>query len=449
LRAKSSPDRSENDGSGPPGVIAISAPSHAVTAARARPQFEVAVVGGGIVGLSAAMALVEDWGCRVVVLEAEARIAAHQTGHNSGVIHAGVYYRPGSLKARLCAEGRDAMYDFCRSENIPHSRCGKLIVATDARELARLDVLETRARENGLREVSRLGPGELREREPEVAGVGGLWVGETGIVDFGQVAAAYAARVQRGGGMLLTGARVTSIRPVTDWLALAAGGEPITASLLLNCAGLHADRVARLSGVDPGVRIVPFRGEYYQLTAAAAPRVRGLIYPVPDPALPFLGVHFTRRIDGSVEAGPNAVLALRREGYRRFQMSATDLLDMARFPGFWRMARRQWRTGLAEYRRSFSRNAFLRSLQRLMPGLESTDLAPGGSGVRAQAVDRDGRLLDDFSIHYGDRAIHVLNAPSPAATASIAIGRVLAREAASRVARHSSHAGGHQPARRR
>ena len=391
------------------------------------------------------MALVEGWGCSVVVLETEARIAAHQTGHNSGVIHAGVYYRPGSLKARLCAEGRDAMYEFCRSEHIPHARCGKLIVATDARELARLDVLEERARENGLREVARLGRGELREREPEVAGIGGLWIGETGIVDFARVAAAYAARMERGGGTLLTSARVTSIRPVANGIALDAGEERITASLLVNCAGLHADRVARLSGVDPGVRIVPFRGEYYQLTAESAPRVRGLIYPVPDPALPFLGVHFTRRIDGSVEAGPNAVLALRREGYRRFQMSAGDLLDMARFPGFWRMARRQWRTGLAEYHRSFSKSAFLRSLQRLVPRLESADLEPGGSGVRAQAVDRDGRLLDDFSIHYGDRAIHVLNAPSPAATASIAIGRVLAREAASRLVGHSSRSAAREP----
>ena len=415
------------------------APSGSPTIASAtltRPQFEVAIVGGGIVGLATAMALVEEWGCSVVVLEAESRIATHQTGHNSGVIHAGVYYRPGSMKARLCAEGRDAMYDFCRSENIQHARCGKLIVATDPRELSRLDALEERALQNGLRSVERLGPGEIREREPEVAGVGGLWIGETGIVDFAHVAAAYSARMQRGGGTLRTGARVTAIRPISNGVAIEAGGERITASLVLNCAGLQADRVARLTGVDPGVRIIPFRGEYYQLTPASAPRVRGLIYPVPDPALPFLGVHFTRRVDGSVEAGPNAVLALRREGYRRLQISASDLADMARFPGFWRMARRQWRTGLAEYHRSFSKAAFLRSLQRLMPSLTAADLAPGGSGVRAQAVDRSGALLDDFSIHHGVRAIHVLNAPSPAATASIAIGRVLAREAAGTVARH-------------
>jgi L-2-hydroxyglutarate oxidase len=416
-------------------VTAISAPSSLADATRGQPQFEVAIVGGGIVGLSTARVLVEEWGCGVIVLEAESRIAAHQTGHNSGVIHAGVYYRPGSMKATLCAEGRDAMYDFCRAESIPHSRCGKLIVATDASELARLDVLEQRARENGLRSITRLDASGLREREPEVAGIAGLWIGETGIVDFARVASAYAERMRRGGGVVRTGARVTAIHPVPNGIAVQAGGEEVTASLLVNCAGLQADRIARMTGVDPGVRIIPFRGEYYQLTAASAGRVRGLIYPVPDPALPFLGVHFTRRIDGSVEAGPNAVLALRREGYHRSQVSPRDLLDMARFPGFWRMAGRQWRTGLAEYRRSFSKRRFLRSLQRLMPALEAADLEPGGSGVRAQAVDRAGRLLDDFSIHYAERAIHVLNAPSPAATASIAIGRVLAREAASRIVR--------------
>jgi L-2-hydroxyglutarate oxidase len=419
-------------------MTAGSASSRIPASGRTRPEFDVAVVGGGIVGLSTAMALVEQWGCSVVVLEAESRIAAHQTGHNSGVIHAGVYYRPGSLKARLCAEGRDALYDFCAAENIPHTRCGKLIVATDTAEMLRLDALEERATANGLKSVRRLGPEELREREPEVAGLGGLYVGETGIVDFTRVAAAYAARMQRGGGTLRTGGRVTAIRRIPNGVAIEAGEARITASLLVNCAGLHADRVARLSGVDPDIRIIPFRGEYYQLTSSSAPRVRGLIYPVPDPALPFLGVHFTRRVDGSVEAGPNAVLALRREGYHRRQVSIRDIADMARFPGFWRMARRQWRTGVAEYRRSLSKTAFLHSLQRLMPSLQEGDLAPGGSGVRAQAVDRAGRLLDDFCIYHGERAIHVLNAPSPAATASIAIGRVLAGQAAGQVSHRST-----------
>lgn len=391
---------------------------------------DVIVIGGGVVGLATAMALTEQHRQRVIVLEAENRLAGHQTGHNSGVIHAGLYYKPGSLKAQLCRAGLEAMYRFCETEAVPHRRCGKLVVATQASELARLDTLAERGQANGV-VFRRLGAAELKEHEPEVAGIAGLWVEETGIVSYPLVAEAMARRIIQGGGQVRTGHRVHAIQRDGSAIVVASSGGDFRASRLVNCAGLQCDRVTRLAGLDPGVRIVPFRGEYYTLRPERAHLVRGLIYPVPDPALPFLGVHFTRGIDDVVEAGPNAVLALKREGYSWGDVSLRDIADWAVFPGFWRMGRNQWRNGLTEIRRSLSRARFLRSLQTLLPGLTDGDIAPGGSGVRAQAVDRTGKLLDDFFLQEASRMVHVLNAPSPAATASIAIGASVADRAMS------------------
>ena len=382
------------------------------------------VVGGGIVGIATALALAER-GHVAVVLEAEDGLARHQTGHNSGVIHSGLYYKPGSLKARLCRDGAEAMYRFCAEEGVPTRRCGKLVVAVRADELPRLATLEERGRANGVA-VRRVGPEEIKEHEPEVVGLDGLWVDETGVVDYSRVTEAMARRLVRLGGEVRLGHRVGSIARDGRELVIGTDRGEVRASRLVNCAGLQSDRVARLAGLKPAMRIVPFRGEYYVLRAERSSLVRGLIYPVPDPALPFLGVHFTRGIDDVVEAGPNAVLAMRREGYSWADVSIGDIADWASFPGFWRMVRAQWRNGLSEIRRSLSRERFLESLQALIPALRDEDLEPGGSGVRAQAVGADGRLIDDFFIQAGPDMLHVLNAPSPAATASLAIGRVVA-----------------------
>lgn len=388
---------------------------------------DLAVIGGGIVGVATALAFLRQRPRSLVVLEAEHRLAAHQTGHNSGVIHAGLYYRPGSLKATLCAEGREELFRFCEERGVRHERCGKLVVATRQEQLPALAELERRGRSNGLRSLRRVTAEEIREREPEAAAVAGLLVEETGIVDYAAVTEAMAAEIAERGGEVRTGARVRRIiRERNVFVLLTTAGE-IRARNLVNCAGLHSDRVARMCGMRPDVQIVPFRGEYYQLRPERARLVRHLIYPVPDPALPFLGVHFTRRVDGTVEAGPNAVLAWARHGYRHSAVSPRDLAQMATHPGFWRMARRHWRTGWEEFRRSMSREAFARSLQELVPALGRDDLAPGGAGVRAQAVARDGRLVDDFLILEGEGMVHVLNAPSPAATSSLAIGRYVAR----------------------
>lgn len=390
-------------------------------------HFEIAIVGGGIVGLATALALQEQGVRSLVVLEAEGRVAAHQTGNNSGVIHAGVYYRPGSLKAKLCAEGRQALYAFCEEEGIPHDRCGKLIVASSEAERARLDALAERAQANGLT-PKRLSASELHDYEPHVAGVAGLWIAETGIVDYKAVAAAYARRVREHGGEIRTGWRLASVRRKPEHLTLiSTNEEAITCGQLITCAGLQADRLARLCGVEPGVRITPFRGEYYELTPDARHLVHNLIYPVPNPNFPFLGVHFTRKIDGSIEAGPNAVLAFKREGYRKSSFSLRDSLDVFGYAGFWRLATRYWRTGLGEFYRSYSKYAFWRALRVLVPAIEAHHLQPAGAGVRAQALAPDGQLVDDFHIVRGYRMTHVLNAPSPAATASLSIGRYIAQ----------------------
>jgi len=391
--------------------------------------YDVAVVGGGIVGCATALALcVAHPGLKLVLLEKEGRLAAHQTGHNSGVIHAGLYYRPGSLKAQNCIAGREALYALCAEHGIPYECCGKVVVAVDDRELPALDELERRGRANGLTGLERLDAAQVRSREPQAAALAGLFVPQTGIVDYARVTETLAELVRRHGGMIRLGTEVRAGRLAADGLTLFTSVGEVRTRFLVNCAGLHCDRVARACGVEPGVRIVPFRGEYYQVRPERCDLVRHLLYPVPDPTLPFLGVHFTRMIDGTLEAGPNAVLAWKREGYRWNDISAVDLADTLAFPGFWRLAGRFWRTGLAEYRRSFSRRAFVASLQRLVPAVTAADVTRGGAGVRAQAVDRDGRLVDDFRIVTGERMVHVLNAPSPAATASLSIGKVIATE---------------------
>lgn len=386
---------------------------------------DVIVIGGGVVGLATALSLAEKHHQQVTVVEAEDRLSAHQTGHNSGVIHSGLYYKPGSLKARMCRAGLEALYRFCAEEAIPHRRCGKLVVATRTEELPRLETLAERGRANGVA-LRRLEGNELKEYEPEVTGLAGLWVEETGVVSYPVVVSAMARRLQRAGGEIRTAHPVIGVRRDGPALVVETRSGPFRATRIVNCAGLQCDRVARLAGVEPGVRIVPFRGEYYTLQPERAALVRGLIYPVPDPALPFLGVHFTRGIDDVVEAGPNAVLALRREGYSWTDVSLKDMADWATFPGFWRMARAQWRNGLDEVLRSLSRARFLRSLQALLPALTDSDIRPGGSGVRAQAVDRSGRLLDDFHLQIVPGMVHVLNAPSPAATAGLVIGETVA-----------------------
>jgi L-2-hydroxyglutarate oxidase len=394
------------------------------------PILDVAVIGGGIVGTATAMALLEAApGLRLVLLEKEARLAQHQTGHNSGVIHSGLYYRPGSLKAQNCTAGREALYRFCAAHGISHERCGKVVVATREAELPLLDELERRGRQNGLGGIERLDERQIRAHEPHAAGIAGLFVPQTGIVDYVAVTEAFAGVIRQRGGEVRTRARVQRVERQGRELRLDTAGGAVACRFLVNCAGLHCDRVARMSGVDPGVRIVPFRGEYYELAKTRRHLVRHLIYPVPDPAFPFLGVHFTRMIDGRREAGPNAVLALKREGYGRLSFSLGDALETFAFPGFWWLAGRYWLSGAREYWRSFSKGAFVRDLQRLVPELRAEDVARGGAGVRAQAVDPDGRLLDDFRIVEGEGMIHVLNAPSPAATASIAIGQALAARA--------------------
>jgi L-2-hydroxyglutarate oxidase len=388
--------------------------------------FDVTVVGGGIVGLATARALAVDHRLRCLVLEAEDRLAFHQTGHNSGVVHSGLYYKPGSLKARLCAEGREAIFRLAAEKGIAHERCGKVVVAVAESELPRLDELERRGHENGLTGIARLDVRGLREHEPHAAGIAGLFVPETGIVDYVAVAEALAAEIRAVGGEVRTGAAVTAIRQAGATIEVEARGERSAAAFLVGCAGLASDRVARLAGLDPQVRIIPFRGDYYELLPAARGLVRHLIYPVPDPDLPFLGVHFTRRVDGAIEAGPNAVLAWKRDGYSRSSFSLRDAASMLAFPGFWRMAPHYAGIGFAEYRRAWSRGLFVRSLQKLVPGISERDVRPAGCGVRAQAMDRSGKLLDDFAFAEGERQLHVLNAPSPAATASLAIGSFIA-----------------------
>jgi len=383
------------------------------------------------VGLATALEVARRYPrLRLLVLEKEDRVARHQSGHNSGVIHSGVYYKPGSLKARLCVAGAAAMVEFCREHGVPHKVCGKVIVATDESEFPRLDELARRGEANGLAGLRLVGANELRELEPHASGLRALLVPSTGITDYAQVCEKYAELISAQGGTILTSSPVTGIKRTAKEIVVETPAKVFSADYLINCAGLFADRVSRMAGDDPGITIVPFRGEYYDLIPERASLVRALIYPVPDPRFPFLGVHFTRRINDTVDAGPNAVLALQREGYRHFDISVRDLAGAFSFPGFWRMASKHWRSGLDEFRRSLSKRAFTHALQRLVPSVQEQDLLPGKSGVRAQALQRDGTLVDDFSFVRSDRMLHVLNVPSPAATASLMIGKDIVQMAA-------------------
>lgn len=391
--------------------------------------YDVAIIGGGIVGLATALALTSQRSLGLIVLEAEDRLAAHQTGHNSGVIHSGLYYKPGSLKARNCVTGREALYRFCQEHQIAHERCGKIVVATQPEELPRLNSLEERGRANGLKGLRRLGPEEIKEYEPHVTGLAGLLVPETGIVDYRQVTETYARLVRQAGGAIQTQARFLAYHSQPNELRLETTEGEVRCRYLINCGGLQSDRVARLCGVEPGLQIVPFRGEYYELVPERQFLVKNLIYPVPDPQFPFLGVHFTRMIHGGVEAGPNAVLAFNREGYQRSSFSPGDSWEIATYNGFWRLAGKHWRMSLGEFHRSYSKQAFVKALQRLLPELKMEDVHPAGAGVRAQALEPSGALVDDFRIVEAKRMIHVLNAPSPAATASLSIGQTIAQMA--------------------
>jgi L-2-hydroxyglutarate oxidase len=390
--------------------------------------YDIAVIGGGIVGLSFAMqTTIQFPRLRILVLEKENALARHQTGHNSGVIHSGVYYKEGSLKARLCVAGAREMVEFCSQHEIPHEVCGKLIVATDSDEAARLEQLLARGLANGLEGLRLLSREAMLEIEPHVGGVRALHVPSTGITDYAAVTAKYASLAGDGGTEVKTDAAVFGFRRpnngASDAVIVRTRAGDFYARYVVNCAGLYSDRVARMAGDDPGLIIVPFRGEYYDLAPARQSLVRALIYPVPDPRYPFLGVHFTRRIHGNVDAGPNAVLAFRREGYRFSDFDLAETMEIFTDSGFRAMARQHWKNGLSEFRRSLRKREFVRSCQRLVPEVRMEDLTPGGSGVRAQAVAADGTLVDDFRFIARDRFLHVLNVPSPAATASLPIGR--------------------------
>jgi len=383
---------------------------------------DITIVGGGIVGVTTAYCLTQRYpDCRVVIVEKENELAAHQTGHNSGVIHSGLYYKPGSKKAKNCVAGGALLKEFCRRHDIAVDECGKVVVATNESELGRLDELHRRGVANGVPGVAMIDAERLHEIEPHVAGIRALHVPEAGSIDYRLVVERVASRLATADCEIRKSTRVRSIKTDGDALIIETNGEAIRTRYMIGCAGLHSDRVTRMEGGELDTRIVPFRGEYYDLIPDRQHLVRGLIYPVPDPRFPFLGVHFTRRVDGSVEAGPNAVLALAREGYRKAQFRLEDVLDIFTFPGFWRMAAKYWQTGVEEMTRSWSKTAFVKALRHLIPEITAADLTPGGSGVRAQALQPSGDLVDDFVIVERPRGLHVCNAPSPAATSSLSI----------------------------
>jgi L-2-hydroxyglutarate oxidase len=395
---------------------------------------DLIVIGGGIVGLATAWQFLNRFPGRTLrLVEKESQLAQHQTGRNSGVLHSGIYYKPGSLKAVNCREGKRAMEEFCRAENIPFDICGKVIVATDEAELPRLTDILARGQANGVR-CEKIGPERLRELEPHAAGLAAIHVPEAGIIDYSLVCERLAQRIREAGGEITLNARVTGFRPQTDATVVETTAGEFSGRQVVNCAGLHCDRVARLSGQRPQVKIVPFRGEYFKLRREAEHLCRTLIYPAPDPAFPFLGVHFTRMIEGGVECGPNAVLAFSREGYGKLQMNLRDLAGSLTYPGFLRLAAKYWRTGAGEMWRSVSKRAFVHALQRLVPEIRPEHLDPAPAGVRAQALARDGSMVDDFLIEESDRVVNVLNAPSPAATSSLRIGNLIVDRLAPRFA---------------
>jgi L-2-hydroxyglutarate oxidase len=398
------------------------------------PESDLIIIGGGIVGLATAYRFVERFpGKTVAVLEKEASVAKHQTGRNSGVMHSGIYYRPGSLKALNCRAGKAAMEEFCTRENIPFCLCGKIIVAVEESEMPRLEALVERGPQNGVA-CERIGPERIRELEPHCVGLAGIHIPEAGVVDYGQVAQRLAAIVGERGSRVVTSAKATGIRRDSARAIVETTAGEFAAKQVVNCAGLYSDRVTRLSGTKPSAMVVPFRGEFYALRPEGQHLVKMLIYPVPDPAYPFLGVHFTRRMSGMIECGPNAVLAFAREGYKNTTVNLRDLSETLTYPGFWRLAVRYWRIGANEMHRSFSKRAFVRALQRLVPEIKSEYLDWAPAGVRAQTVSPDGKMVDDFVIDETDRVVNVENAPSPAATASLNIGKLVVDKLAGRFA---------------
>ena len=399
-------------------------------------QYDLAIIGGGILGLATALKITAAHAdVKLLLLEKEPELARHQTGNNSGVIHSGLYYRPGSLKARLCVSGRRELMAFCDAHDVPYEICGKVVVATSAAELPRLDELQRRGEANGLKDLALIGPERLKEIEPHATGIKGLYVPETGIVDYRKVAAAYAGKVRDANGDIRLSQRVVGILDRGAEIVLQTSGGDYRTKYLINCGGLQSDILAQLTSIgrnqsdDEEHRIIPFRGEYYKIAAEREYLVKNLIYPVPDPTFPFLGVHFTRMARGGVEAGPNAVFAYAREGYRHSDINLPDLWRTLSFRGFWAITGKYWQTGFGELYRSLSKKAFVRALQKLLPEIVENDLVPGGAGVRAQAVSASGALVDDFIIRQNQRAIHVLNAPSPGATASLAIGQQISQMA--------------------
>lgn len=393
-------------------------------------RYDVVIIGGGIVGLSVAMALTRRFPrLRLLLVEKENGLAQHQTGHNSGVIHSGIYYKPGSIKARTCVEGAAAMVNFCREYGIPYRICGKVIVAASPEELPRLEELRRRGEANGISGLRMLTPEQLREIEPHCGGIAALHVPGTGITDYVAISEKYAELARAQGGEIRTGCAVQGVSRADGALSIETTTGVVKTRFAINCAGLHSDRVSEMAGNKPQVRIVPFRGEYYDVVPERQHLVRTLIYPVPDPRFPFLGVHFTTRIHGGVDAGPNAVLALKREGYRKHDFNLRDAVSSFTYPGFWRMAGKYWRMGLDESFRASNKKAFSKALQKLVPEIREEDLVPGGSGVRAQALQADGAMVDDFQFVAGAEMLHVLNVPSPAATASIPIGNAIVKMA--------------------
>ena len=389
-------------------------------------QYDVVVVGGGIIGLATSMKLTQDFpNLKVAVLEKEEEVAQHQTGHNSGVIHAGIYYAPGSQKANFCSTGGKLLRDFCDEYGIAYDMCGKLIVATDDSEVPQLEELFKRGTENGAQGLRMVNQEEIKDIEPYSAGVKAILSPNTGIIDYFEVSQAYATRMRENGGDLLTNVEVISIENKDNLVYINTTSGTVVAKYVLNCAGLHADTVARMMGVDVGVKIVPFRGEYFSMIPEKEHMVKGLIYPVPDPSMPFLGVHFTRRINGSVEAGPNAVLAFAREGYKKTDVNLKDTFGTLSYPGFWKMSAKYWKVGMHEQYRSLVKGVFVKSLQKLMPEITRDDLGDPGAGVRAQVIDSNGGLLQDFAIEASANAIHVLSAPSPGATSSLTISEYI------------------------
>lgn len=397
-------------------------------------KYDVVVIGGGIVGLATAWQILQsNPRTKLLLLEKENELARHQTGNNSGVIHSGIYYKPGSLKANNCIQGYNMLVEFCKLNNIPFEICGKIIVATSQEEIPLLNNLYDRGVQNGLQNLKKIGKDELKEYEPHVSGVAGVVVPQTGIVDYKVVAEKYGQQIREKGGEIELGEKVIDIQESQDTCIIVSQKESYSTRLAINCGGLYSDKIARLTEKELPLKIIPFRGEYYQLKKEKEYLVKNLIYPVPDPNFPFLGVHFTRMIGGGVEAGPNAVLAFKREGYKKTDIDLSELGETLAWPGFQKVARKYWRTGFGEMYRSFSKAAFVKALQKLIPEIQKDDLEVGGAGVRAQACDRTGGLLDDFMIREGKHVVNVCNAPSPAATSSLSIGKTVAAIATKRL----------------